>query len=206
MVDNASDVITENANSGTDTVQASFTFTLGNANLENLTLTGSTNINATGNTVNNVITGNNGNNRLDGGAGNDTLINGKGDDTLIGGTGNDSLTGGTGKDFFLFNAPAEGIDRITDFNLTDDTIYVSAAGFGSRLTPNFVISADAFTIGAAATDENDSFACLRHRFIYNSSTGALIFDADGNLSGAGRQIATLNTALAMSNLDIFIVA
>ena len=59
VVDNAGDVVTEALNEGTDTVQSSISFTLG-ANVENLTLTGSANINGTGNGVANVITGNSG--------------------------------------------------------------------------------------------------------------------------------------------------
>ncbi len=88
IVDNTGDKITENANEGTDTVQSSVTWTLGN-NLENLTLTGTTAINGTGNSLANVLIGNAGNNVLDGGAGNDDLWGGAGSDTLKGGLGND---------------------------------------------------------------------------------------------------------------------
>ena len=64
-------------------------YTMGN-NLENLTLTGTTAINGTGNSLNNRITGNAANNTLIGGAGNDTLDGGTGKDSLNGGTGNDT--------------------------------------------------------------------------------------------------------------------
>ena len=48
VVDNAGDVTTELAAEGTDTVQSNLTWTLA-ANIENLTLTGATAINGTGN-------------------------------------------------------------------------------------------------------------------------------------------------------------
>jgi hypothetical protein len=90
QVDSTTDVITENASEGTDTIQSSVTFSLAAfPNIENLTLTGSSIINGTGNAVNNSLTGNTANNTLDGGDGNDSLNGGAGNDTLIGGNGND---------------------------------------------------------------------------------------------------------------------
>jgi len=82
IVDNSGDVINELANGGTDTVIASADYTLG-ANLENLTLTGTGNINGTGNELNNDIFGTSGNNILDGGAGADGMVGGLGNDTYI---------------------------------------------------------------------------------------------------------------------------
>ena len=75
VVDNAGDLVTENANEGTDTVNASVSYALA-ANIENLTLTGSAAINGTGNALNNAITGNAAANVLDGGAGADILSGG----------------------------------------------------------------------------------------------------------------------------------
>ncbi|NJL19851.1 MAG: calcium-binding protein [Leptolyngbyaceae cyanobacterium SM1_3_5] len=82
IITNASDVVTEAANAGTDTVQASVSYVLG-ANVENLTLTGAGNRNGTGNALNNVLTGNAGNNILNGRGGTDTLKGGLGNDTYI---------------------------------------------------------------------------------------------------------------------------
>ena len=55
VVDNTSDVVVENTNEGTDTVKSSVAYTL-SSNVENLTLTGSSNVNGTGNALANMIT------------------------------------------------------------------------------------------------------------------------------------------------------
>ncbi len=121
-VDSSLDVVTENANEGTDTVFSSITYTLG-ANVENLTLTGSSAINGTGNTLNNVITGNSGNNILSGGAG---------DDTLDGSTGSDSMFGGAGNDIYYVDSAS---DKVTEnANEGIDTVYSGVSyGLGANL-------------------------------------------------------------------------
>ena len=96
LIDNTSDVITENANEGTDTAEASVSSAL-SANVENLTLTGSAAINGTGNGLTNTITGNSGNNRLDGGVGADTLVGGVGNDTYVVDNIGDVITENTGE-------------------------------------------------------------------------------------------------------------
>jgi Ca2+-binding RTX toxin-like protein len=89
IVDNAGDKTIELAGGGIDLVQSSVTFTL-QAEVENLTLTGSAPINGTGNALANVLKGNAGANALYAGGGNDRLDGGAGADTLTGGAGNDT--------------------------------------------------------------------------------------------------------------------
>jgi Ca2+-binding RTX toxin-like protein len=107
-VDDSGDTVTEDeAVGGTDTVVSSVSFTLG-ANVENLTLTGGSSIDGTGNTLKNILNGNAGSNVLDGGDGADTINGGGGDDTLIGGDGVDTLKGGLGNDVYQVNLIASG--------------------------------------------------------------------------------------------------
>ncbi|MBY3220630.1 M10 family metallopeptidase [Rhizobium laguerreae] len=83
VVDIATDLVIENTNEGTDTVQTALaSYAIGN-NVENLTYTGSANFTGTGNALANTITGGAGNDVLDGGAGNDTLIGGAGNDIYV---------------------------------------------------------------------------------------------------------------------------
>ncbi len=82
VVGNSFDNVGERLNEGTDTVLSSITYALP-SNVENLTLTGAGNLNATGNSDNNTIYGNSGNNLIDGGAGADKMYGGLGDDTYV---------------------------------------------------------------------------------------------------------------------------
>ena len=145
------------------------------------------------------LTGNTLGNNLSSGAGNDTVDGGAGNDVLYGGDGNDSLTGGVGTDSFVFNTALQvgNVDRITDFNPVDDTMRLDNIFFIGLA--DGVLSADAFranTTGLAA-DAND-------RIIYETGTGNVFFDADGNGAGAGVLFATLNPGLAVTNVDFFV--
>ncbi|QRP63427.1 hypothetical protein I6J77_15140 [Rhodanobacter sp. FDAARGOS 1247] len=83
VVSDSSIQIIENAGEGTDTVESSSDYVLGDG-VENLILMTGTSANAgTGNALDNVITGNEQNNELDGGSGADRLLGGVGDDMYI---------------------------------------------------------------------------------------------------------------------------
>lgn len=113
VVDASGDVIVENAGEGIDLLQSSVTYTLAN-NVENLTLSGTSAINGTGNGSHNLLTGNSAVNSLSGGAGNDTLNGGAGADVLTGGTGDDLYVVDNASDKTTENA-GEGLDTVESF-------------------------------------------------------------------------------------------
>lgn len=130
FVDISTDVIVENANEGTDTVSSAITYTLG-TNLENLTLTGATAINGSGNTVANVLAGNSAANTLTGAAGNDTYVMGRGSaaDTIV---DTDSTAGNTDVVSFLSGVATDQLW----FRHVGNNLEVSIIGTSDRATIN----------------------------------------------------------------------
>ncbi|MEQ1589018.1 MAG: calcium-binding protein [Gallionella sp.] len=182
-VDNIGDVVIESAGGNTDTIISSVSYTL-SANVENMTLSGIDNINATGNALNNVITGNAGNNVLNGGAGNDTL------------------NGGAGADTFVFNTAlgATNVDSIAGFVPGSDAIQLDFAIFGGAGATG-VLSSTAFASGAGMT----AAATVDQHIIYNSTSGGLYYDADGAGGVASVQFATLVGVPAVTAADFMLV-
>ncbi|MBL1209396.1 MAG: hypothetical protein FWJ34_06685, partial [Geminocystis sp. GBBB08] len=122
-VNNPGDIVVEDLNAGTDTVNASISYTLVD-NVENLMLQG-TAIDGTGNGLANSITGNASNNVLTGGAGNDVLNGGVGNDTLNGGTGADTLIGGTGNDTYIRDNVGDVVTETSTLSTEIDTVQSS---------------------------------------------------------------------------------
>ncbi len=183
FVDNLADAITDAAGLGTDTVKARISYTLGAGDsIEVLTTAAPLGaINLTGNALDQKVIGNGSNNTINGGAGNDVL------------------TGGSGNDNFLFNTALNATtnkDSITDFNPAYDTIQLDNAIFST--IPAGTLQAAKFYIGTAAHDADD-------RIIYNKTTGALSYDADGNGAGAAIQFAVLTNKANLTNADFFVV-
>jgi Ca2+-binding RTX toxin-like protein len=113
-----------------------------------------------------------------------------GEDTLEGGADNDRLTGGTGADAFVFtSAPgAASADQVTDFTSGSDKLWLDARvmnALGS--SGNFTANDVRFYAAAGATGGHDA----DDRVVFNTSTGDLYYDADGNGGGAALLIATL---------------
>ncbi len=102
------------------TISSNHSFVASN-NVNNVTLVGNRNIDATGNSKANILIANSGNDHLNGMGG---------DDKLVTGTGHDTLTGGLGADRFVFADGKTGgnsfatADRITDFNHSEHDVIV----------------------------------------------------------------------------------
>lgn len=111
----------------------------------------------------------------------------------------DFLTDSNGNvnDSFVFVDPANGPAAISGFDVLTDQIVVSAAGFPDGLVPG-VLPTAAFEAGSAADDAND-------RFIYDTATGNLFFDDDGNGGNAQTLMTTLDTGLAFDETNILVI-
>ena len=146
------------------------------------------------------LSGGAGANQLSGSAGADTLDGGSGDDQLVGYLGNDVLIGGNGRDQFLFSTAlgATNVDVIQDYSSYDDTIVLDRAVYAAFASSG-VLAAGAFNTGMAASEADD-------RIIYNLTTGALLYDADGVGGAAAVQFAALTgVPVGINNTDFLII-
>ncbi len=180
--------IVETASGDTaDRVMSAVDYTLGaGVRVELMTTNGSSGtsgIDLTGNEFNQSITGNAGNN----------ILNGKG--------GNDTLTGLGGLDTFVFNTAlgSTNVDKITDFNIADDTIKLENAIF-TALASVGTLAASLFKDNFLGTRDADD------KILYNSNTGSLFYDADGTgTSFAAIKFASLSTGLSLSASDFVVI-
>ncbi len=143
-----------------------------------------------------------GNDVLSAGKGDDQLFGGAGSDTLNGRLGNDSLTGGEGSDTFVFSSALAGdnIDTISDFTSGMDKISLDTAIFTELGEPG-ALSADLF----AANSEGNALDGNDH-ILYNTTTGALYYDPDGNGAKAAVQFAVLEDTSELKSTDFLVTA
>jgi Ca2+-binding RTX toxin-like protein len=137
-----------------------------------------------------------------GAAGSDALYGYAGNDSLVGDIGNDTLIGGSGADTFIFNSILDETtnkDTITDFNASEDKISLHNSIFNA-LVEEGTLSAVNFHAGSTgmAADDNDYI-------LYNTTTGVLSYDADGNGQGVAVEFAVLSTKPQI-NENNFVIA
>ncbi len=204
VIDNAGDVADETDASGKDTVKASTSFSLADTKraagtIENLTLTGTANLSATGNNTANILTGNDGSNTINGGKGADQLVGGLGNDKLFGKAGADILTGGGGADSFVFDVKPDNVsvDKIRDFSsAAGDKLLLDHSIFAALSLSAF--SDENFVLGTKALEADD-------KLIYDQASGILSFDADGSAAGTAIPIADLGNAAALHFKDFVLI-
>jgi Ca2+-binding RTX toxin-like protein len=137
-VDSLGDVVTEQPGEGTaDRVYVLTSGYVLPANVEHGTVSVTSGVTFTGNSLANSLTGNSGddilygldgNDTLKGGAGNDTLVGGADNDVLNGGTGNDSMAGGTGNDSYYVDSFGDAVTEQAGEGMTD-RIFVLTSGY-----------------------------------------------------------------------------
>ena len=193
-VDNIKDVITEEdqaeSAAGDDDIvhSTASSYTLP-ANVEHLIIDGKSKGNATGNELNNSITGN---------AAVNTLLGLEGDDTFDSGSGNDTLSGGDGADTYIFSSGIKGsknVDTIKDFVSGEDKILLSADIFTKLATALGVIDGNDptplsdgdFFVAGAKVKPTDATSYI----LYDTNTGRVYYDADGNGKGTADWFITL---------------
>jgi serralysin len=130
----------------------------------------------------------------------DTLIGDANANYLTGGLGADTLTGGAGVDRFVFNTKPAGFgasDRITDFVTNTDEIRLDDAAFSGLVLGNLALGAFRASASALAGDASD-------RILYETDTGILRFDADGNGAGAAVTFGRLASGLNLGADDFLV--
>ncbi len=184
IFDSAADRAVEVSGEGVDLIQSSVSVVLADF-VENLSLAGAVNIDASGNGLNNLISGNSA----------DNIINGRG--------GIDVLTGGAGNDTFVFDVEmnqSKNLAKITDFDGSYDKLKLDHSIFEALAVVNVggeqFLAASAFKLmGSSPIDAND-------RIIYDSSVGGLFYDKDGSGSNySAVKFASLGNMTGVNNLD-----
>src|SRR5438132_747888 len=152
---------------------------------------------------NDFLAGNSGDDSIVGGAGNDTIYGDGGNDWVEGGAGNDLVSGSGGQDDIVFREfGAANADSVGSFATSWDRVQLDVAAFANiGASGRFVAGDVRFYSAPGATGGHDA----DDRIVYNTSTGQLFYDADGNGPGAAQLIATLQGAptVVVGDINVF---
>ncbi|WP_210529346.1 calcium-binding protein [Rubellimicrobium arenae] len=157
--------------------------------------------NLTGSDFRDNLHGDNGANTLAGGLEQDNLYGYGGADTLIGGGGADTLLGGEGNDIFVFTARNEGRDTVVDFNRlvgNDDRLVFEGDAFGG-------LAEGALAAGRFVANTSGLATTSNQRFVYETDTGVLRFDANGSAAGGVTELAVFSGGAVITAADVLIV-
>jgi len=169
------------------------------AGIENV-LSGAGNDSLLGDGAANTLTAGSGNDTIVAGAGRDSLAGADGNDQLDGAANQDTLLGGAGIDRFCFTSAlsVDNVDLVLGYSVADDTILLDDAVFAS-VGGLGTLAESAFVIGTTAST-------LDHRIIFNSTTGDLLYDADGVGGAAAIQFASLTSVIgSVTHADFQII-
>ena len=187
FVDDMFDRVFEAGGQGIDIVRASTSYVLTEgADIELLRVddeSGTAAISLRGNANGNVVRGN------------------AGDNVIAGGDGRDDLGGFAGRDSFVFDTALNetfNVDVIADFNVADDTILLHEDIFTSLSAASGFLAGQ-FVVGTAAQDADD-------HIIYDSASGSLFYDSDGNGAASQVRFAVASAGLTLTHLDFFVIA
>ncbi|MGB3402777.1 MAG: GDSL-type esterase/lipase family protein, partial [Microcoleaceae cyanobacterium] len=136
----------------------------------------------------------------------DIIVGNNSSNEITGGVGADEITGNDGADLFIYETANEGEDLLTDFGAIEgDQIQISAAGFGGGLEAGVSLSDSiAAATGVFVSGSNPQPVGNSANVLYDSTSGVLSFDVDGEGIENAVTLATLSGAPALTSSDLMI--
>ena len=225
IVDDAGDSVSEPFDGGRDVIYSSATYSLAGIYVENIALTGSDSVDATGNSLANrmmgndaanvlsggegddALAGNGGNDSLSGGGGADDIMGGEGNDRIDGGADGDTMTGGRGNDTYFIDSASDVIREYSDsVQYGTDTVHSTLSYALSIGLENLILSGSAAIDGTGTKFNNTIYGNSAANVLDAGAGDDRIFGGFGNdtlSGGAGSDRFYFQAALdPVGNVDV----